>query len=394
MEWRPAALGASGPGQVVTLGLYVVSSTGADQEFESVEAILNWDPTKLKLLGRFDPCLVADPCTEACPANTYEWLSSAFPNDCDTDALNTPCPGDPENDGDAFYIAISRILCGVADPAANPVATAAGLHVTDFDFEVLSDVGTSSEISLVFDQGGSERTRVLGGNTGAQVVTGVIPGPVPVSVEDCTPPSVLNVSSRVIEIDPGTSTGPIGFFVDSDDPGLNCIGRWAQADGTLGAGPVFQSSAAWGSSVFLRGRRIIPGATYKIYSDCGIAGAPSLSSPVFATMTSWADTNSDGTADFLDINRSVTAFLAGMGLGDPPVYTVLAPPGPPIRFVDVDIIGESDPNPAIAALLKCIPDGRVDFRDISGFVEAFLLDPGNPNLQFATFCQTDFCSGP
>ena len=150
MEWRPAALGASGPGQVVTLGLYVVSSTGADQEFESVEAILNWDPTKLKLLGRFDPCLVADPCTEACPANTYEWLSSAFPNDCDTDALNTPCPGDPENDGDAFYIAISRILCGVADPAANPVATAAGLHVTDFDFEVLSDVGTSSEISLVF----------------------------------------------------------------------------------------------------------------------------------------------------------------------------------------------------------------------------------------------------
>ncbi len=383
LEWRPTAIGATGPGQIVNLDLYAVSSTGFDQEFESVEAILNWDPTKLRLLGRVDPCEVFDPCTEACPANSYRWLSSTFPNDCNSDSLNTPCPGDPENDGDAFYIAISRILCGINQPAANPIATGAGLHVTTIQFEVLSDVGTSSTVSLVYDAGGDARTRVLGGSTGAEVVTGLLPDPVSVTVEACAAPTVLGVGSRVIEIDPGTAAGEVGFYIESDDPGLQCIGRWAQADGALGEGAFFQTPAAWGSAVRLRGLRIIPEANYRVYTDCGTPGAPAFSPPAFVTMELWADTNSDGLADFKDISRSVSAFLGGLGTGNPP-----------IRTVDVDVIGRGDPNPVLAAIFKCIPDDVVDFRDISGFVEAFLgFDSGNPSsAQFATFCDIDFCT--
>jgi len=189
-EWRPLGPTVILDGDVNTpetidLGLYAVSSAGVDQPFASLEVILNWDPTQLRLLGNTDPCTVSDPCTMACPPNTYKWLSSTFPNDCSTDNINAPCPGFPENDGNAYYIALSRILCGTATPAPQATATASGLHITTFRFEVIGSAGRSSDITLPYRTiradatVGSSKTRV-NGNDGA--LTGVIPAANTISV--------------------------------------------------------------------------------------------------------------------------------------------------------------------------------------------------------------------
>jgi len=378
LQWSPLTIGVSGPGQIVNLKLKAVSSTGLDQPFEALEAILSWDPSKLRFLGRVDPCTVTDPCTTVCPSNTYKWGSSFFPNDCDEDAINTPCPGNPENDGDAWYVALSRILCGLSDPAPPPVATGAGLHVTTFQFEVLSDVGTSSAVSLLFDRGGITRTRVLGGTSAAEVVTGNFPGNAVISVETCTPPTVLAAGSRVIEIDPGGSTGAVGFRVTSNDPGLTCIDRYAGTNGALGppAGAAFKTPAQWGNPVLLRGRRIIPDATYKIQKDCGAVGSSNLSTPVQVTMAMWADTDDSRIIDFKDISRFVTGFVGDFAGQDPP-----------LTFADVDVLGPT------ASL--CVPNAVIDFLDIAACVNAFVRFgvPG-ANAFREIPCDVSFCAGP
>lgn len=386
LEWRPSVIGASGPGQIVNLNLYAKSSTTFNQEFESIEAILDWDQTKLKLLGKTDPCTVVDACTQACPANTYRWFSSTFPNDCvGGDGLNAPCPGDPANDGDAFYIALSRICCtdpngppGNCDlPAANPVATPTGLFVTSFRFQVLSAVGTSSNVVLPFDAGGDARTRVIGGSNGAEVVTGNV-GNAIIVVQECTPPVVRAVGSRVIEIDPGSGTAAVGFRVTSDSPGLTCMDRYAGTTGALGppASAAFKTPAQWGSALRLRGRRIIPEATYKIQKDCGSVGAPSLTTPVLVTTKMWSDTDQSLVIDFKDIARLVSAFQGAYNGQDPPLY-----------FADADLLGDSGSQ-------LCTPNNDINFLDIAAGVQAFVRfgAPG-ANAFHEIPCDISFCAG-
>lgn len=93
-------------------------------------------------------CLNGGQC--ATPTN-YNWLSSSFPNDCSSSAMNGPCPssGFPGNDGGAYYQAIQPTTCGGAHnyPARSACATNAGLKVTDFKFRALavpSGAGTTN----------------------------------------------------------------------------------------------------------------------------------------------------------------------------------------------------------------------------------------------------------
>lgn len=75
-------------------------------------------------------------------ATNYNWLSSIFPNDCSSSAMNGPCPssGFPGNDGGAFYQAIQPTTCGGAHnyPARSACASSAGLKITDFKFRALA----------------------------------------------------------------------------------------------------------------------------------------------------------------------------------------------------------------------------------------------------------------
>jgi len=374
LEFRPLTLGASGPGQIVNLGLYAVSGTGFDVEFEAMSALLEWDPSVIRLVGSDQPCDVTDPCNQQCPANTYKWFSATFPNDCDDDGINAPCPGDPANDGSALFIALSQLQCGTGEPAAPPVATPAGLHVTTFQFEVLSDVGTSSDISIPFTFGGTTRTRVSGVVQAADLGTGVVGPPALVSVEECVPPTLIAHGSKVIEVQPATNAADTGIVVTSDSPGVECMTSYASADGELQQTPLYQSSAAWGSTVRLRGRRIMPSSTYFVQSACGSAGAPNLSASFEVTMALWADTDASNIADFVDIERVVAGFLGNFG--------------PDLKMVDVDLVGRTDPNPALSRLVYCIPNDIIDFLDIAAAVDAF-LDPSN---SYANACDVEFCN--
>jgi len=381
LEWRPTTIGASGPGQIINLPLYAVSSTGFDLPFEALDVVLNWDPTKLRLIGKQDPCTISDPCTETCPVNTYKWFSSVFPNDCNLDSINTPCPGDPENDGDAWYQAASQFVCNLTEPAPPATATPSGLKVTTFKFEVLADVGTCTEVDMPFSPQTNTHTRVVGIHYAGEIVTGEVSPPVTVCVEECAPPTVLAVGSKVIEVDPGTTAGSFGINVSSDSPGVTCMNRYAQADGKLGPGAVYQTAAEWGNQVRLRDRYIIPDLTYHIRKDCGSAGNPSFSSPVDVTMKMWADTDDSLVIDFKDIARTVDGFLGNFAGQDPP-----------LTFADVDLVGITDPNPALSKLVYCAPNNFVDFKDIAIVVEAFVLS-GSGTDAYTEICDIDFCSG-
>jgi len=75
----------------------------------------------------------------ACAApTTFNWDSNLFPNDCDSGAMNGPCPslGFPGNDGDLYYQSIQPLTCfgAGARPACIPPA---GLPVTTIKFKVL-----------------------------------------------------------------------------------------------------------------------------------------------------------------------------------------------------------------------------------------------------------------
>lgn len=373
LEWRPQSVGASGPGQTVTLGLYAVSSTGFDISFEGLRVLLQWDPTVVSLVGVTQPCTVNDPCATACPANTYKWFSATFPNDCDGDGINAPCPGFPANDGNAYFLALRRVQCAVGEPAEAPLATAAGLHVADFQFQTLSDIGTYCYIDIPFSFGGTTRTLVSGINTAGDIGLGTIGPPVLVSIQECASPTVVDRGSKVIEVDPGFNAADSAILVTSNSPGVDCMSRYAKATGELQTGPVFQSSATWGHAVHLRGRRIMPGRTYFIQNDCGSPGSPNLSPAVQVTMADWADTDENGVVDFTDIQHTVDGFLGAYGEGQ--------------SMVDVDLVGNTDPNPTLSRLYYCTPNNVIDFNDIAAAVDAFL----NPD-PYPVICDTEFCN--
>ena len=119
LQWRPT-ISSSVVGDVLEIGLYAVSDSGLDQPIAGLELVFEWDTAQLLLLVNVDPC-TADPC----PANTYNWIESSFPDDSARDGLNNTF-----TDGIAFYIAFIQ-------PGTPAMVTQEGLFVTAFRFGIL-----------------------------------------------------------------------------------------------------------------------------------------------------------------------------------------------------------------------------------------------------------------
>ena len=152
LEWRPAEMTVS-VGDRVHIGLYAVSTeTDLGQWVASLTAILNWDPSVLRLIDRFNN-------------GPYDWLASVFPDELtglDPDGLNLTFL-----DGDAFYVALGQVA-----PQPLPFVEPDGLLVTTMLFEALAETPETS-VSFVRSFGESE-TVVFDGLTPGVDVTGTL----------------------------------------------------------------------------------------------------------------------------------------------------------------------------------------------------------------------------
>ena len=122
-------------GETFEIGLIARSGTGAAEPFSALQAILQWDDSVLRFLGRVDN-------------GPYAWLSSDFP--VDPDMLNASF-----NDGDALYQALGQF-----PPNALPIAsTGAGLLVTTLQFEALQ-AAPMTQVSIPLELGSFTQTIV------------------------------------------------------------------------------------------------------------------------------------------------------------------------------------------------------------------------------------------
>ena len=151
-------------GQTVLIDLVASSGSCADLPVAAIDAVLIWDPTVLRLVGRRRP-------------RPSPWLTSGFPNDSGLDGLNAPYSSPPANDGNAFWQGISDFHSGAAVPQG-------GLLATTFEFVAL--VGSAgTPVQLIPSGGVYSRTRVLGAGPAAGLdITGAY-GATTIGVDEC-----------------------------------------------------------------------------------------------------------------------------------------------------------------------------------------------------------------
>ncbi len=430
LEWRPAAQNAPTNG-IFEVGLYAVNDSRPPQQIPAlinisgIDLVMSWLPSRLQLLGTSDPCRMClggsnafhlctdnsqcpsstcgnpDSCGRGCvggtnvgvfcddnadcpgstcgdfgsfcPVDTYHWFSSFFPQDCNLDGVNAPCPGGPGNDGDAFYQAISQILCN-GEQAEPAMSTPAGLLITKFRFRMLAATG-GALLHIVPASGEFTHSRVIGGDTPGQDVTGLFGADATITVGTaCNPPTVTAGGGRYLLVTPAAGTGLVALQVRGTSGATSCVNQYVQANcvggsnvgaicstnatcpgglcmntGTLGTTAVYRTPADWGT-VPVRSGVIGPLTTYDVRADCGTTPGVTLSNPATATTWKWGDTNGNTFVNFSDVSNIVLAFQAG--------FT-------PARTLEmVDLNGAS-----------CTPNRIVNFQDVSAAVSAFQLKP-------------------
>ncbi|MEK6677312.1 MAG: M12 family metallo-peptidase [Planctomycetota bacterium] len=153
----------------------------------------------------------------------------------------------------------------------------------------------------------------------------------------CDPPTV-DVDAMYFGITPAANIVPQALLVTSptDWP---CVSEYVQADGSLGAAPVFQMAAAW-DTVFAHGDAIYPSSDYEVAADCGGL----LSSGVAATTPAYGDVDGSGVVDVDDLG----CVLAGFPLD----FTLLC-------------------TQQHADIAPCDPNGMTDVDDLGTLLDAF-----------------------
>lgn len=426
LRWRPQ-IQTTGPGQIVEVNLYAVA-TVALQEIQGVQAILDWDPTRLKLVGMKRPCGTcldgpniglfcndnsecppsfscggSEPCFVCPSSDTYNWFASALPNECDPGSgLNAPCPGFPANDGDAFYVSFVQVQCDGETAPAAPV-TPAGLWITTFLFEVLAaNGGALVDLTLEFQ---TTKTLVAGANPhpGADLLRN-IGAPAQINIIQCPPPaSVAAVGPRYVEIIPSAGTTPVALQVSGDpgDPSKSCVKQWVQApasecvggfdsqspctedvdcrDGlcqafaVLGPDVVKLTPAEWGT-VYVRAADLQPSAYYEVRSDCGSVAGQTVSSAMPATLWLWGDVDHDAQC------------FRGANAGNPCLRDADCPDGTcvGVDFTDISMVvdgfkgifSQSLTLPQVDLVgSACEPNVNITFSDVSAAVDAFKSIP-------------------
>ncbi|MGD2110023.1 MAG: hypothetical protein PVI86_11615, partial [Phycisphaerae bacterium] len=192
----------------------------------------------------------------------------------------------------------------------------------------------------------------------------------------CSPPDVHVVGPRYLMVTPYTGATPVAIQVTGDDADVACVSGYVQADGRLGPSPVYRPSigpGGWGN-VMVRGTGIISTHSYQIRLDCEEAApGTTLSDATSATLWRAGDCDNSGFVHFVDISMVVegfkNAYLTGVSCGgDVDCWPLgrastcdLSNRTCKSAVQNVDLIGTNG----------CMPDGVIDFTDISLDVEYF-----------------------
>ncbi|RME37019.1 MAG: hypothetical protein D6788_10390 [Planctomycetota bacterium] len=332
LEWQ-VPVSQINAGQTVEIRLRAVAESVPFERVAAVEVVLTWSAGTLRLVDQVDPCT-----SSPCPAGTFAWSTSGFPDDSAAEGLNTNL-----DDGDALYRAFASLVLG-----EQAVVDAGGLWITTFRFE-----GRAPGIGWVDmrgDAGIAVRTRVIGGDPIMDITGGLGPAGEVLVVDDCLPPDVTAEGSRYLRVEPPPRLAPIAFriFGDAADPRVSCIARYVQPDGTLALLPFFQTPAQWGT-FRIAGRPVVPGAEYDLETVCQDAdGSTRTSDPTTVSTWAWGDTNGDGLLAIDDLTRVID--------------------GTEGRFDPGVTVWQLD-------LMPCRPDGVLDQADLNAVGDALLGVP-------------------
>lgn len=161
----------------------------------------------------------------------------------------------------------------------------------------------------------------------------------------CAAPSANGAGSRYVAVTPATSAGAVALWIEGDpgDTDVSCVGAYVQADGTLGANPVYLTSAQWGT-VMVRGAEVIPQSNYRARTECGTLATPNRSSEASASTGRYGDLNGNSIVNLDDILLVLNAFQG------------LFAPGTSLGHYD---------------LAPCAPNGVVNLDDILAELAAF-----------------------
>lgn len=358
LQWRPT-FSSSVVGDVLEIGLYAVSSSGSDQPIAGLQLVFEWDPAQLLLLVNVDPC-TADPC----PANTYNWIQSSFPDDSALDGLN-----DTFTDGIAFYIAFSQ-------PGTPAMATPEGLLVTTFLFGII-EAGVSEVRLLESCEGCTVRTFIADGVVPGEEIPVTLGPPARVQIVQCAAPIVEAAGARYLAVTPGPALDPVTLLVkgESLDPAVGCVSLYVQADGRLAPEPFFQLPDVWGT-IFVTGSAVRPNTTYHVSTGCSPQTLAAVSGSATVTTWRWGDTDGDGgdvaIDDIIRIIEGAQGIFEG---GTLPEHVDLAPCEPDGVIDDLDVAAGQDAFSGLPFPCAELCDSP-SLDDLAEFV-ACLFGPGN-----------------
>lgn len=117
--------------------------------------------------------------------------------------------------------------------------------------------------------------------------------------QDCASPLVVADGPRYVRVTVSQQDSAlVGILVSGDSGELACGDKYIDFDTQtqlaehgimrLVDNAVFRSAIDWGT-VHVRGWQIMPGMSYKIYTNCGTESLPVFSEPVSVTTTRWGD---------------------------------------------------------------------------------------------------------
>jgi hypothetical protein len=352
LQLRPATTSVCQIGGNVDIQLWALSANfcanavdqSCDDQVAAIQAILNWDPTHLSLVGLVN-------------SSSYSWAAQFFPDDRELDRLNhdragglfwseqactsnsqcqapgvcpaaTPCSSDfdcrsdtycnfslncgalhccntrfctftglPLNDGNAK----ANWWAAPTDPPGPFVVdgnTMTGTLVGTIRFQVIS--GGSSQVQIVASGGPLSPTAVYDGaqpnlNVFGQVLT---PHPTVSVLNPSIPnPTVTVVGSKYLRVQPGAGAPQLALRVRgvSGTPSA-CIDGYIQTDGSITSTPVYRTGTQWGT-IFTKDTELVPGLRYTVASECGTT---SSSSPQMQ-LWRYGDVNNDLQTELYDV---------------------------------------------------------------------------------------------
>jgi hypothetical protein len=167
----------------------------------------------------------------------------------------------------------------------------------------------------------------------------------------CQAPLAVGEGSRYLAVTPKPGSTPVALLVTGISPDVTCVNLYVQANGTLGATPVFKppdGPLGWGT-VHVRGVKVVPSAAYEIRTECDTGAGLARSAPTVAATWLWGDTdNSGGLVDVVDMVNVVFGFESSF------INATL---------YSTDLWGGEAGD--------CLPQRRVDILDMFRVVEAF-----------------------